>query len=105
MIRVYSLSYKDCCMSSWYQNKDNTCEVCSKCGCYWVRVAEARRRYKVACCTRRRVAELWCLSPGYVQGMSDLLSPLLYVMESEVEGFWCFVSFMDQMVKTALYLT
>ncbi|TMS01083.1 TBC1 domain family member 15 [Larimichthys crocea] len=34
---------------------------------------------------------------GYVQGMSDLLSPILYVMENEVEAFWCFVSFMDQM--------
>uniref|UniRef100_A0A674CJV7 TBC1 domain family member 15 n=1 Tax=Salmo trutta TaxID=8032 RepID=A0A674CJV7_SALTR len=34
---------------------------------------------------------------GYVQGMSDLLSPILYVMENEVDAFWCFVSFMDQM--------
>ncbi|XP_011605983.2 TBC1 domain family member 15 [Takifugu rubripes] len=34
---------------------------------------------------------------GYVQGMSDLLSPILYVMEHEVDAFWCFVSFMDQM--------
>ncbi|KAM6973090.1 TBC1 domain family member 15 [Aplochiton taeniatus] len=34
---------------------------------------------------------------GYVQGMSDLLSPVLYVMEHEVDAFWCFVSFMDQM--------
>ncbi|XP_064417842.1 TBC1 domain family member 15 isoform X2 [Latimeria chalumnae] len=34
---------------------------------------------------------------GYVQGMSDLLSPILYVMENEVEAFWCFVFFMDQM--------
>ncbi|XP_074914235.1 TBC1 domain family member 15 isoform X2 [Buteo buteo] len=34
---------------------------------------------------------------GYVQGMSDLLSPLLYVMENEVDAFWCFVSYMDQM--------
>ncbi|KAL0968610.1 hypothetical protein UPYG_G00269140 [Umbra pygmaea] len=34
---------------------------------------------------------------GYVQGMSDLLSPILYVMENEVEAFWCFVCFMDQM--------
>nr|XP_014351283.1 PREDICTED: TBC1 domain family member 15 [Latimeria chalumnae] len=33
----------------------------------------------------------------YVQGMSDLLSPILYVMENEVEAFWCFVFFMDQM--------
>lgn len=39
--------------------------------------------------------------PGYVQGMSDLLSPILYVMENEVDAFWCFVSFMDQMVSGA----
>jgi hypothetical protein len=31
--------------------------------------------------------------------MSDLLSPILYVMEDEVDAFWCFVSFMDQMVR------
>lgn len=31
--------------------------------------------------------------------MSDLLSPVLYVMENEVDAFWCFVSYMDQMVK------
>lgn len=36
---------------------------------------------------------------GYVQGMSDLLSPLLYVMENEVDAFWCFASYMDQMVR------
>lgn len=34
---------------------------------------------------------------GYVQGMSDLLSPVLYVMENEVDAFWCFVSYMNQM--------
>ncbi|KAM9753994.1 TBC1 domain family member 15 [Menidia menidia] len=34
---------------------------------------------------------------GYVQGMSDLLSPILFVMENEVDAFWCFVCFMDQM--------
>uniref|UniRef100_A0A8C2Q292 TBC1 domain family member 15 n=1 Tax=Cyprinus carpio TaxID=7962 RepID=A0A8C2Q292_CYPCA len=33
---------------------------------------------------------------GYVQGMSDLLSPILFVMENEVDAFWCFVSFMDE---------
>uniref|UniRef100_A0A8C6T6E8 TBC1 domain family member 15 n=1 Tax=Neogobius melanostomus TaxID=47308 RepID=A0A8C6T6E8_9GOBI len=34
---------------------------------------------------------------GYVQGMSDLLSPILYVMENEVDAFWCFVYYMEQM--------
>uniref|UniRef100_A0A671LZ42 TBC1 domain family member 15 n=1 Tax=Sinocyclocheilus anshuiensis TaxID=1608454 RepID=A0A671LZ42_9TELE len=34
---------------------------------------------------------------GYVQGMSDLLSPILFVMENEVDAFWCFVSFMDEL--------
>nr|XP_002123783.3 TBC1 domain family member 15 [Ciona intestinalis] len=32
---------------------------------------------------------------GYVQGMSDLLSPILEVMGSEVDAFWCFVGYMD----------
>lgn len=47
---------------------------------------------------------LWELysSPGYVQGMSDLLSPILYVMDNEVDAFWCFVSFMDQMVSNQI---
>lgn len=35
---------------------------------------------------------------GYVQGMSDLLSPILCLMENEVEAFWCFVGFMDKVV-------
>ncbi|KAI9291353.1 RabGAP/TBC, partial [Neoconidiobolus thromboides FSU 785] len=38
-------------------------------------------------------------SLGYVQGMSDLLSPIFAVMQDEVETFWCFVAFMDK-VKT-----
>ncbi|XP_076655379.1 TBC1 domain family member 15/17 [Halictus rubicundus] len=33
---------------------------------------------------------------GYVQGMSDLLSPILCLMENEVDAFWCFVGFMDK---------
>lgn len=33
---------------------------------------------------------------GYVQGMSDLLSPILYLMDNEVEAFWCFVGFMNK---------
>ncbi|KAK2579535.1 hypothetical protein KPH14_010837 [Odynerus spinipes] len=33
---------------------------------------------------------------GYVQGMSDLLSPILCLMDSEADAFWCFVGFMDK---------
>ena len=38
---------------------------------------------------------------GYCQGMSDLLAPLLYVMEKEAEAdcFWCFVGLMDKMER------
>lgn len=36
---------------------------------------------------------------GYVQGMSDLLSPILYVLKDEVDAFWCFVGFMDRVVN------
>ncbi|XP_003406828.1 TBC1 domain family member 17 isoform X1 [Loxodonta africana] len=32
---------------------------------------------------------------GYVQGMSDLLSPILYVILNEVDAFWCFCGFME----------
>jgi len=34
---------------------------------------------------------------GYVQGMSDLLSPLLEVLQDESTTFWCFVGYMDIM--------
>lgn len=32
---------------------------------------------------------------GYVQGMSDLLAPILCVMQDESDSFWCFVGFME----------
>ncbi|KAF5917192.1 hypothetical protein HPG69_014125 [Diceros bicornis minor] len=35
---------------------------------------------------------------GYVQGMSDLLSPILYVIQNEVDAFWCFCGFMELVV-------
>ncbi|KAG6522109.1 hypothetical protein ZIOFF_019243 [Zingiber officinale] len=31
---------------------------------------------------------------GYCQGMSDLLSPILTIMDEDHEAFWCFVGFM-----------
>ncbi|XP_011309116.1 TBC1 domain family member 15 isoform X2 [Fopius arisanus] len=33
---------------------------------------------------------------GYVQGMSDLLSPILCLMDNEVDAFWSFVGFMER---------
>lgn len=33
---------------------------------------------------------------GYVQGMSDLLSPILYVTQNEVDSFWCLTGFMEK---------
>jgi hypothetical protein len=34
---------------------------------------------------------------GYVQGMNDLLAPILYVMDDECEAFWCFAELMKTM--------
>ncbi|XP_072939281.1 TBC1 domain family member 15 isoform X2 [Epargyreus clarus] len=33
---------------------------------------------------------------GYVQGMSDVLAPLLLLLGNEVDSFWCFVGFMER---------
>ncbi|KAK8581689.1 hypothetical protein V6N12_071904 [Hibiscus sabdariffa] len=34
---------------------------------------------------------------GYCQGMNDLLSPILFVMEDESESFWCFAALMERL--------
>ncbi|GMH27308.1 hypothetical protein Nepgr_029151 [Nepenthes gracilis] len=34
---------------------------------------------------------------GYCQGMSDLLSPILYVIGDESEAFWCFCALMERL--------
>lgn len=36
---------------------------------------------------------------GYVQGMSDLLSPLYYIFQDEVMTFWAFTRFMERMER------
>lgn len=36
---------------------------------------------------------------GYVQGMSDLLSPLYAVFQDDALAFWCFAHFMDRMSR------
>ena len=33
----------------------------------------------------------------FLQGMSDLLSPILFVMDDESEAFWCFVALMERL--------
>ncbi|XP_038688400.1 GTPase-activating protein gyp7-like [Tripterygium wilfordii] len=33
---------------------------------------------------------------GYCQGMSDLLSPIISIVEEDHEAFWCFVAFMKK---------
>lgn len=39
---------------------------------------------------------------GYVQGMSDLCAPLYVIMEGEEVGtFWCFVEWMERMVRAS----
>ena len=40
---------------------------------------------------------------GYVQGMSDLLAPILVVLENEVDAFWCFAGFMERVVSNKEY--
>ncbi|XP_022946430.1 TBC1 domain family member 15 isoform X2 [Cucurbita moschata] len=34
---------------------------------------------------------------GYCQGMSDFLSPILFVLGDESESFWCFVALMERL--------
>lgn len=39
---------------------------------------------------------------GYVQGMSDLLAPIMVIMDNEVDSFWCFAGFMDRVESNFL---
>ncbi|KAH3672780.1 hypothetical protein WICMUC_004186 [Wickerhamomyces mucosus] len=40
---------------------------------------------------------------GYVQGMTDLLSPLFYIFRDETLTFWSFVKLMDRMERNFLH--
>ena len=42
------------------------------------------------------------LPAGYVQVMSDLSAPLLFITQTEVESFWCLTGFMEMVVSTLL---
>jgi len=37
--------------------------------------------------------------------MSDLLAPILVVMENEVDAFWCFSAFIHMMVSLSVYMS
>lgn len=39
---------------------------------------------------------------GYVQGMSDLLSPLYAIISEEPMSFWAFAGFMERMVRKTI---
>lgn len=39
---------------------------------------------------------------GYVQGMSDLLAPIMVIMDNEVDAFWSFAGFMDKVESNFL---
>lgn len=41
---------------------------------------------------------------GYVQGMSDILAPLLLLLGNEVDSFWCFVGFMEKIVSDFFFV-
>ena len=41
---------------------------------------------------------MFCPAIGYMQGMSDLLAPLLYTIHDEAEAFWSFAGLVQRTV-------
>jgi hypothetical protein len=40
----------------------------------------------------------YCPTMGYNQGMSDLLAPILTIIQNESDAFWCFVGLMNRTI-------
>ena len=40
----------------------------------------------------------YCPTMGYNQGMSDLLAPILTLIQNESDAFWCFVGLMNRTI-------
>ncbi|CAF1309233.1 unnamed protein product, partial [Adineta ricciae] len=40
----------------------------------------------------------YCPTMGYTQGMSDLLAPILTIIQHESDAFWCFVGLMNRTI-------
>ncbi len=40
----------------------------------------------------------YCPTMGYNQGMSDLLAPILTLIQNESDTFWCFVGLMNRTI-------
>ena len=39
-----------------------------------------------------------CPTVGYIQGMSDLLAPILCTIQNEADAFWCFAGLMQRTI-------
>ncbi|KAG8477345.1 hypothetical protein CXB51_031012 [Gossypium anomalum] len=48
-------------------------------------------------CSLWHFSSIWLCASSFpfLQGMSDLLSPILFVMKDESESFWCFVALIE----------
>lgn len=79
---------------------------CSQCRIAWIDVHAAQfdeQNYQVSLLENFKLEMSSAhdlFSPGYVQGMSDLLAPILFVTQNEVESFWCLTGFMELLVSS-----
>ena len=51
-------------------------------------------------CFEIKINSIFMITPGYVQGMTDLAAPLLYIFEGNpVKAFWCFTGVLNLTVS------